>query len=227
MLEGRTDPGTLGRRRPTALSSIIAVVADWWAVGVCVGVFLALISFIEQKPIPIGVAIVVVPFTLAVSILFHSFLCKRVSWLSYGERLMGSVSTSSGKAWRNPFGRNRWALIIVWFVSLALEGNRWDGIYDHPYKLGSVIVGTVISAFVFWSVLGWGEGHTDGAWGVFIYQVFMAASFGFMAVFGGVGASSTVPREGHAMMAVGVALLSVTTLILMRAYRPCREGMEG
>ena len=140
------------------------------------GFSLAVATLVLGAPLPWIVAAVVVPIGLIVPILYSTTFSKRTSWLSYGERLMGRVATPTGKIWTNPLGRNRWAPILVWFGTLVLEGNRWDGVYERSYPFGSLIAGAVFTTFVFGSVLRWGQGHRGGAWGVLMYQFFVTMS---------------------------------------------------
>ena len=207
------------KRHPTILHPILVVIADWWALGVGIGLVLAVGTQVTGKPLPMLMAVVTLPVSLFTPIIYLAVFSRRTAWLSYGERLIGRMATPTGKLWTNPFGRNRWALILVWFVTLTLEGNRWDEVYERTYPVKSIILGAILMVFVFVSVLRWAEGRTSGAWCVVAYQVFVAVSMVFQAQFGATGPMAAVPKEILHITASLAGGLAVISFILMLVYR--------
>jgi hypothetical protein len=64
------------------------------------------------------------------TVIYHSMFASKFDMLSPGELIAGRTLDGTTKVWRNPFGRNRWALFIVVEFTLLMVGNAWDPLYD-------------------------------------------------------------------------------------------------
>jgi len=107
-----------------------AGIADTYTTASVIGVVPALYVATFHRPVSFWEPCLLLFIILALIILYHTWLAKRTTFLSPGERMMGRILVDGQKQWLNLFGINRSGLFTLFFFSLMLIGNSWDNVTD-------------------------------------------------------------------------------------------------
>jgi hypothetical protein len=193
-----------------------AAFADFYSIGIVAGGFEALSVAIMRRPFPLAASFLTLFATILVVILYHALISPRIRLRSPGEAMMGGTIVDGRKEWTNPYGRNRTVLFVLFFITLLIAANSWDGISDEAqylsYSLPVVLVRMVVLSFVLWGLASFGSGRTGG--GYYIAFYYIASAVGLWATKSSIlGVLPVVYGMGVLMLAIGLV-----TVALVRFY---------
>ncbi len=144
------------------LYSFIAGISDFYFLSFALGAITALGGCVFQSPVPLFLLILIFVVSLLVAILYHAIFARRVSWLTPGEQLVGRVVEQS-KEWKNPYGRNRWALFIVILITIMLAGNAWDSLsLGLTYTFDAIAARVILLTALYYGLVQLGRGQLGG-----------------------------------------------------------------
>ena len=144
-----------------------------------VGAVLSVIAYVGKRPLPVFVLPIILVGGVVVLIVYHKFYSGKSKWISPGERLVGRVLHHEHKVWRNPYGRNRWALYLILFVSLIMAGNSWDALgYGLIMPLGQIFSKVFWITVLLYGLMTLGEGKLYGV--IFVASYYWIVAIGLM-----------------------------------------------
>ena len=142
------------------LYSLIAGVSDFYFLSFVLAATAALGTVVLQRPIPLPILILLLVSSILVTILHHAIFAKRVSWLTPGEHLVGRVVENGSKEWKNPYGRNRWALFLTILLTIVSSSNAWDGLgMGGVYVLNAALARIALLAALYYGLVQVGRGQ--------------------------------------------------------------------
>lgn len=149
---------------PSKSHPILAAFLDYYFVSLSLLTLLVVIqASVGRVFVNYTVLIVIFFFVLISDIVYHVWLNRKLTFLSYGERVIGRHLAEGKKVRANPYRKNRFFLFLVIVVSFLMIGNAWNGVIFLALK-PTFIAGVIFKLFfIFLGAYLMGLGKRGGA----------------------------------------------------------------
>ncbi|HYN87106.1 MAG TPA: hypothetical protein VER55_01185 [Ardenticatenaceae bacterium] len=204
---------------------IIAGIYDYIFFSFVIGAVAGLTSYFLSRPISLSMTILLIASPLALSVLYHLLLARRVTWLSPGELTVGRVLYQNEKAWVNPYERNRWALFLVILIVLLLAGNTWDilsfsSMFQYVFGLWVIIPRVFWLILLSYGVISMGRGRLRGTVLVSVYYIRSIRQLLALR-------AAPIDQEYVTTFTAGFVALAIVTALVGLAYHGMRRPGYG
>lgn len=117
-------------------------------------------------------------------IAYHSRIADRVVWLTPGELIAGRDRLDNQKAWKNPYGTNRWGLFLITILSLIAAGSLFQGGgFTMVHSLSDLVGRFLVLFAVISGSIMIGKGRSSGAY--LIIVVYLVQIINALMQYGG------------------------------------------